>query len=406
MEPTKKKKIIIVIVILAIIGIILGVWSLTKSRNEARNKTQDPNTVDLGQLDPTKQGLNPDGTPIINTGTNGGVDGGTNTGTGTGTDTKYSNIYNTPGNTGTNGSGYNNGGSGYNGGNGGGYNGGGGTDGGGGGGGGTDPDNLVDVTDRNNRNTEPGGGTEQQDVCAKAYADMTTRERNLCLGGPGLATEIEDNNLVLTDEQRQRLDDLDRAFYRTAPALANPDILGDYIDEKQDYEEQHSALTKLIVQCINIINNDSFQTNAGIRAVDGRTWYRGNPKNGYTPGTARVSGTPFYRPRILPVGYYYNRYYGEDPTCQTCGSINGYGRQGGTTFETYLENIFHGKNNDKKIKSGVDSANLPTMFYSWYDRGTFLRTTLQKPTPGGNSTDKADPDLVKLRQFEELFEIY
>lgn len=389
-QEKRKKKIIIALVILGIIAVILVVRLMTRPTSVTKDSTGTKTGVDLGQLDP-KNKTNPDGTPIVsgtntnNTDGSTGIDANGNrySTIGNGTDINGTNSNGTGANTNGNGTGNNTNNNWWN-------------NNGNNSGGGSGAD-LVDITGGNNGGQNGNGtgtDTNQQDPCTKAYADMTTSERNLCLGGPGSATEVEDNSLFLTDKQKQSLDDLDRAFYRTAPALANTDILADYKDEKQDYEDQHNSLTKLIVQCINIIDSKNFQEEAGVRAVDGRTWYRGNPKNGYTPGMARVSGEPAYRPRSINIGYYYNRYYGEDPTCKTCGySTNGGGtdafaRRGDAgAYDTYLENII------KKEDS------------SWFDRGTFLRTTLIKVTPN-NGRESTDPDKIYLRQFEELFEIY
>ncbi|MGI9118097.1 MAG: hypothetical protein ACR2IQ_00935 [Minisyncoccia bacterium] len=378
MESSKKKKIIIALILIIII-IIIAFLSTKSPNNTPTNTTGDQSYLDLGQLDPSKQTKNPDGTPIIT---------GTLPGIGSETDTTGNGVYNADGtytvytnnntgytNIGTNtnnngaGSGTNNNNTGQTGSNGNGnsYNG----------------SNLIDLTGTNTN------GTQNTDPCAKAYNDMTQSERDLCIGAPNNANLVEDNNLVLTDSQRDRLNELDRTFYRTAPALANPDVLADYVDEVKGYNDTHNKLKNNINQCVALIDqgpNDknSFQHQASYLGIDGRTWYRGNLKNGYTPGFSRVSGSQVGR--TIDIGndtsyptdsYYYLKYY--DETSYKSGSpfIDAFSRRGGATFTTYLESQLKG---------------------NWFDRGTFLITNTD------TGVGRSDPE--NLRQFEELFEIY
>ena len=239
-----------------------------------------------------------------------------------------------------------------------------------------------------------GGGNTTSDPCTKAPNDMSNAERDLCIGAAGGGTPTEDNSLILTDTQRSDLDNLDRTFYRTAPALANPDILADYIDEVKSYDDTHNKLKTNINQCLAIIddasvNPEGFQFKASYLGIDGRTWYRGNPKQGYTPGFGRIAGNPVWRPKDLsiitsptdptyPVGaYYYLKYYGETSFKNGIPFIDAFSRRGGASFTTALESKFGN---------------------GWFDRGTFLRTN----TNIGNGKEDAE----NLRQFEELFEIY
>ncbi len=389
MEPTKKKKIIIVLILILIVGIVI--FMLTRKTTTTNTGTNGTKTgVDLGQLDPTKQGKNPDGTDIIS-GTLPGTGSTTNN---DGTYTNYTGINtNGVGGTGQN-TGGNNGTGGGIGGNGGGGNGGGG--------------GLIDLSGGNGNGggNGGGGGNATSDPCTKAPSDMTTAERDLCIGPAGGATQTEDNTLILTDAQRRQLDDLDRTFYRTAPALANPDILADYIDEVKGYDATHNKLKTNINQCLALIDDDprdydGFQFRASYLGIDGRTWYRANPKLGYTPGYSRVAGNipvgkpVTWRPKDLSISadpiyqtgaYYYLKYYGETSYAFGVPSIDAFSRSGGALdangkpFKTALE-----------IKINAKDPN-------WFDRGTFLRTN----TNVGNGKEDAE----NLRQFEELFEIY
>ncbi len=381
MEPTKKKKIIIVLILILIVGVI--VFMLTRKTTTTNTGTNGTKTgVDLGQLDPTKQGKNPDGTDIIS-GTLPGTGSTTNN---DGTYTNYTGINtNGAGGTGQNTGGNNGTGSGI-GGNGGGGNGNGG--------------GLIDLSGGNGSGGGTDSGNTTSNPCTKAPNDMTTAERDLCIGPAGGATPTEDNTLILTDAQRRQLDDLDRTFYRTAPALANPDILADYIDEVKNYDDTHNKLKTNINQCLAIIddasiNPEGFQFKASYLGIDGRTWYRGNPKQGYTPGFNRVAGNiPIgnpvtWRPKDLSIitsptdptypsgAYYYLKYYGETSFKNGIPFIDAFSRRGGASFTTALESKFGN---------------------GWFDRGTFLRTN----TNIGNGKEDAE----NLRQFEELFEIY
>lgn len=379
MEPTKKKKIIIVLIILLIMGIIIAFMLAKKSNTNTSTDINGKTGVDLGQLDPNKKGTNPDGTPIVS-GTLPGT-GSTTNADGTYTvypdnNSNYTTIgSNTNGTNGTgagsngtgNGTGQSGGGLGWN------------NASGGFGSNGT----FVDLTGNGS------GGGIGNDPCSKAYNDMTSAERDLCIGAPNSGTPTEDNTLILTDAQRSQLDDLDRTFYRTAPALANPDILADYIDEVKSYTDTHNKLKTNINQCVALIDQpskdqNSFQFQASYLGIDGRTWYRGNLKNGYTPGFSRVSGSQVGRPIDIgndptyPTGsYYYLKYYGETSYKSGVPFIDAFSRRGGATFTTNLEN---------KLKGG------------WFDRGTFLITNTN------TGVGKDDPE--NLRQFEELFEIY
>ncbi len=384
MEPTKKKKIIIVLILILIVGVI--VFMLTRKNTTTNTGTNGTKTgVDLGQLDPTKQGKNPDGTDIIS-GTLPGTGSTTNN---DGTYTNYTGINtNGAGGTGQNTGGNNSAGGGI---------------GGNGGSGGGNGGGLIDLSGGNGGSGGgTGGGNTTSDPCTKAYNDMSSAERDLCIGPAGGATQTEDNALVLTDAQRIQLDDLDRTFYRTAPALANPDILADYIDEVKGYNDTHNKLKTNINQCLAIIDDSNykglsehgFQTEAARRGIDGRTWYRANPKLGYTPGFGRIAGNPAWRPKDLSVitsptdptyasgAYYYLKYYKEYTEGGPNGNIDAFSRSGGAIFTTALESEFGN---------------------SWFDRGTFLRTDLRI---NNNLAQKADPDPENLRQFEELFEIY
>lgn len=387
MEPTKKKKIIIALILIVIVLIvILGIYFLTKPKSSTNSNTNN-GFVDLGSLDGGKNAendgsQNPNGTEVIDNNGN--------------SSSKYSTIgspwftNNGTSNTNTNGtlvditgggggSGWGGGGSGGSGTGGSGTGGGNGSGGNGGGTGGS------------------GGGGGNTDPCAKPYANMTTAERNLCNGTIGGGAGY-DSALYLTDAQQKRLDELDRIFYRNAPALANPDVLNDYADEAKSYADEHFKLKTSINQCIALIDNGDFQKAASTRAIDGRTWYRGNPKLGYTPGNIRITrpGSKPWRPKDLrndptyPVGsYYYLKYYGEHTLGDGSKNIDAYARSGEADgFKTtYLE--------DK-----INSSN-------WFDRGTFLRTSLISENPMLNSaTNDVKDDNIRLRQFEELFEIY
>lgn len=401
-QDKRKKRIIIALVILAIIAIVMGIWWITRSGSATKDSTKTKTGVDLGQLDPNNR-LNPDGTPI-GSGSYGNENGSNNSDGTDGKGNKYSTIGYGFNGTDTNGSGNGNG-----------------TGGGTGGSdlnGGTDTSggDLVDITggggNGNNTGGNQGGGNAGTDPCVKPYGDMSSIERAKCIGTAGAPELVEDNSLELTADQKLRLDELNRIFYRNAPLLASPDIVDEFKDQTKDYLETHRKISKLIWQCQTLIDDPDFQRVAGNYGILGRTFYRGNPKNGYTPGTNRTSGNPVWRPVVLgqmpygiapntkdpitgnypynPNPYYYLTYYKDngDP----------FSHRGGASFTTWLEDKIH-------KSAGADDSTKNNMIKAWWDRGTFTSERyVTQDSNGTVSTGKADP--IDWRQLEELFEIY